>query len=290
MSGMALGLVLVAAFLHATWNYLTKKSQVKLVFIWWFLLISGLLYFPLFLYFWTRTTITSVGWTCIIATSILHALYFGFLGQAYEAGDLSIVYPLARGMGPFLVPFLAVGLIKEQLSLLGIMGIGLIILGIYILHLTSFSKTTFLQPFLQLKDRSSRWAVGTGVTIALYSLVDKIGVGHVYPPVYIYSMFVGAFILLSPYVLVKKRVLLFEEWQKNKHTILAVGFLALFTYLLVLFAMKMSKVSYIAALRETGILFSALYGAFWLRESHVRQKIVGSILIFCGVFSIGLSK
>jgi drug/metabolite transporter (DMT)-like permease len=290
MSGMALGLVLAAAFLHATWNYLTKKSQVKLVFIWWFLLISVLLYFPLFLYFWTRTTITSVGWTCIIATSILHALYFGFLGQAYEEGDLSIVYPLARGMGPFLVPFFAVGLIKEQLSLLGIMGIGLIILGIYILHLTSFSKTTFLQPFIRLKDRSSRWALGTGVTIALYSLVDKIGVGHVYPPVYIYLMFVGAFILLSPYILMKKRLLLFEEWQKNKHTILAVGFLALFTYLLVLFAMQMSKVSYIVALRETGILFSALYGAFWLREGHVRQKIVGAILIFCGVFSIGFSK
>jgi drug/metabolite transporter (DMT)-like permease len=290
MSGMALGLVLAAAFLHATWNYLTKRSQVKLVFIWWFLLISLFLYLPLFLFFWTRTTIGPVGWTCIVATGIVHALYFGFLGQAYEEGDLSVVYPLARGMGPFLVPFFAVGLIKEQLSLPGILGIGLIILGIYILHLTSFSKTTFLQPFLRLKDRSSRWALGTGVTIALYSLIDKIGVGHIYPPGYIYLMFVGAFIFLSPYVLMRKRVLLFKEWQKNKHTILAVGFLTLFTYLLVLFAMQMSQVSYIVALRETGILFSALYGTFWLREGHVKQKIVGAILIFYGVFFIGLSK
>jgi len=290
MSGMALALVLAAAFLHATWNFLTKKSQVKLIFIWWFLLISGLLYFPLFLYFWNQTTITTVGWTCIIATIVLHALYFGFLGMAYEVGDLSVVYPLARGMGPFLVPFFAVGLIKEQLSLLGIIGIGLIILGVYVLHLTSFSRRTFLLPFIAVKSRSSLWALGTGGTIVFYSLVDKIGVSNVYPPVYIYLMFVGAFILLSPYVLVKKRVLLFEEWQKNKYTILAVGFLALFTYLLVLFAMQMSKVSYIVALRESGILFSALYGTFWLRESHFRQKIVGAIMIFLGVSFIGLSK
>jgi drug/metabolite transporter (DMT)-like permease len=287
---MALALVFAAAFLHATWNYLTKRSQVKLVFIWWFLLISGLLYFPLFLYCWNQTTITSAGWICIIATSVFHALYFGFLGMAYEVGDLSVVYPLARGVGPFLVPFLAVGLIKEELSLSGIIGIGLIILGVYVLHLTSFSWKTFLLPFLMLKSRSSLWALGTGGTIVFYSLVDKIGVSNVYPPVYVYLMFVGAFILLSPYVLVKRRALLFEEWQRNKHTILAVGFLSLFTYLLVLFAMQMSKVSYIVALRESGILFSALYGIFWLRESHGNQKIVGAILIFLGVFSIGISK
>jgi len=290
MSGMALGLVLAAAFLHATWNYLTKRSQVKLIFVWWFLLISGILYFPLFLYFWNQTTITSIGWTCIIATSILHAFYFGFLGMAYEVGDLSVVYPLARGMGPFFVPFFAVGLIQEQLSLLGILGIGLIILGVYVLHLTSFSWKTFLLPFHMLKSRSSLWALGTGGTIVFYSLVDKIGVSNVYPPVYIYLMFAGAFILLSPYVLLKKRVFLMEEWQKNKYAILTVGFLALFTYLLVLFAMQMSKVSYIVALRESGILFSALYGTFWLRESHRDQKIVGAILIFLGVFSIGLSR
>jgi drug/metabolite transporter (DMT)-like permease len=210
--------------------------------------------------------------------------------MAYEVGDLSVVYPLARGMGPFFVPFFAVGLIQEQLSLLGILGIGLIVLGVYVLHLTSFSWKTFLLPFHMLKSRSSLWALGTGGTIVFYSLVDKIGVSNVYPPVYIYLMFAGAFILLSPYVLLKKRVFLMEEWQKNKYAILTVGFLALFTYLLVLFAMQMSKVSYIVALRESGILFSALYGTFWLRESHRDQKIVGAILIFLGVFSIGLSR
>ncbi len=290
MSGIALGLVLTAAFLHATWNYLTKRSQVKLVFVWWFLLISGILYFPMFLYFWNQIIITKVGWTCITATSILHAFYFGFLGMAYEVGDLSVVYPLARGMGPFLVPFFAIGLIKEQLSLPGIIGIGLIILGVYVLHLTSFSRKMVLLPFLMLKSRSSLWALGTGGTIVFYSLVDKIGVSNVYPPVYVYLMFVGAFILLSPYVLMKKRGLLFEEWRKNRPAILAVGFLALFTYLLVLFAMQMSQISYIVALRESGILFSALYGTLWLRESHGLHKIIGAVLIFFGVFSIGLSQ
>jgi drug/metabolite transporter (DMT)-like permease len=79
---------------------------------------------------------------------------------------------------------------------------------------------------------------------------------------------------------------------ENVYTLQKIGSpeVALFTYLLVFFALRMSKVSYIGALRESGILFSTLYGTFWLRESHGRQKMVGAILIFVGVFSIGLSK
>jgi len=255
MSGIALVLVLASAFLHATWNYLTKKSEEKVVFIWLFLLASGLFYLPFFLYFFSRTAITSLGWLCITATILLHAFYFWFLSRAYEKGELSLVYPLARGMGPFFVPFLAVGFIGESLSFQGISGIALIILGIYTLHLTSFTRRDFFQPILALRGHSSRWALSTGGTIALYSLVDKIGVSQVNPLVYVYLMFVGAWFLLSPYVLTRRGLLL-QEWRKNRNAILIVGFLSLFTYFLVLFAMQVSKISYIAALRESSIVFS----------------------------------
>jgi len=158
-----------------------------------------------------------------------------------------------------------------------------------VLHLTSFSRKTFLLPFIAMRGNASRWALSTGATIALYSLVDKVGVTNVYPPVYVYLMFTGACILLSPYVMLSKRVSLLEEWQTNRGTILAVGFLSLFTYLLVLFAMQMSKISYVTALRESGIVFSARYGTFWLQEKHGRQKLAGAVLVFLGVFLIGLS-
>ena len=104
MSGLALGLVLVAALLHAGWNFLAKKSRNKMAFIWWFLLIASIGYLPMFIFFWPRFTPTPAGWACIVATGVLHALYFWFMGGAYERGDLSLVYPLSRGSGPLLVP------------------------------------------------------------------------------------------------------------------------------------------------------------------------------------------
>ena len=290
MSGLALGIVLVAAFLHAGWNYLSKKSKRKIVFIWWFLLIAAILYFPMFLYFWPRTNISNTGWIYIAVTGVLHALYFWFMGGAYERGDLSLVYPLSRGSGPLFVPFLAVFLIHEKLSLLGAIGIALIIFGIYVLHLQSFSRQSFFVPFKALGSSASLWALCTGGTIAAYSLVDKVGVSLVYPPVYIYLMLFITFILLSPYVLTKERAKLKEEWHINKGAILAAGFLVVFTYMMVLFAFRMSKVSYVVAVREVSIILSALYGIIWLGEKHAKQKLTGSVFIFLGVILIGLSR
>lgn len=290
MSGLALGIVLVAAFLHAGWNYLSKKSKRKIVFIWWFLLIAAILYFPMFLYFWPRTNISNTGWIYIAVTGVLHALYFWFMGGAYERGDLSLVYPLSRGSGPLFVPFLAVFLIHEKLSLLGAIGIALIIFGIYVLHLQSFSRQSFFVPFKALGSSASLWALCTGGTIAAYSLVDKVGVSLVYPPVYIYLMLFITFILLSPYVLTKERAKLKEEWHINKGAILATGFLVVFTYMMVLFAFRMSKVSYVVAVREVSIILSALYGIIWLGEKHAKQKLTGSVFIFLGVILIGLSR
>jgi drug/metabolite transporter (DMT)-like permease len=290
MHGLALAILLSAAFLHAGWNFLLKKSQRKIVFIWWFLFVALVLYFPMFFYFWIHTTISPLGWKCLAGTGFLHVLYFWFMAGAYERGDLSLVYPLSRGSGPLFVPFLAVVLIHEKLSLLGILGIALIILGIYVIHLHSFSAQSFLEPLRALRGGASLWALCTGGTIAGYSLVDKVGVGAVYPPLYNYLMLACVWLILSPYVLAKEKTWLKKEWLANKGTILVVGFLVLFTYSMVLFAMRMTKVSYVVAVREVSIIFSAYYGIIWLGEQHGRQKLVGAILIASGVILIGLSR
>jgi drug/metabolite transporter (DMT)-like permease len=290
MDGLTLAIVLSAAFLHAGWNFLLKKSQRKIVFIWWFMLVALVLYFPMFLYFWPRTTISPLGWKCLAATSFLHFLYFWFMAGAYERGDLSLVYPLSRGSGPLFVPLLAVVFIHEQLSLIGILGIGLVVFGIYVIHLRSFSRQSFLEPFLATQGGGSLWALCTGGTIAAYSLVDKVGVGLVSPPVYIYLMFVITWILLSAYVLARERTWLREEWHTNRGAILAAGFLVLFTYMMILLALRISKVSYVVSVREVSIVFSAYYGIIWLGEKHGRQKLAGAILITAGVVFIGLSR
>jgi drug/metabolite transporter (DMT)-like permease len=290
MSGLALVVVLVAAFLHASWNFLAKKSKKKIAFIWWFLLIATIGYLPMFLYFWPRHTVSPAGWACIVATGILHALYFWFMGGAYERGDLSLVYPLSRGSGPLFVPILAIIFLQEQLSLPGIFGITLVILGVYFIHLKSFSVVAFIEPFRALRGSASVWALCTGGTIAGYSLVDKVGVGLVYPPIYIYLMFVISLLLLAPYVLAKERAALKLEWLVNKVPVLIDGFLVLFTYLMILFAFRLSKVSYVVAAREVSIVFSAFLGIIWLKEQNAPQKIAGAALIAAGVVLIGLSN
>jgi drug/metabolite transporter (DMT)-like permease len=290
MSGLSLGIVLVAALLHAGWNLLAKKSRSKIAFIWWFVMIALIGYLPMFLYFLPGFEPTPAGWACIIATGILHALYFWFMGGAYERGDLSLVYPLSRGSGPMFVPILAVILLHERLALSGGLGIVLVVLGIYVIHLNAFTMDSFLEPLRAMRGSASLWALCTGGTIAGYSLVDKVGVGLVYPPVYIYLMFVISLLLLSPYMLLKKRTALKIEWQMNRGAILIDGFLVLFTYLMILFAFRLSKVSYVVAAREVSIVFSALLGILWLKEAHAPQKIAGSVLIACGVVLIGFSK
>ena len=290
MSGLSLGIVLVAALLHAGWNLLAKKSRSKIAFIWWFVMIALIGYLPMFLYFLPGFDPTPAGWACIIATGILHALYFWFMGGAYERGDLSLVYPLSRGSGPMFVPILAVILLHERLALSGGLGIFLVVLGIYVIHLNDFTMGSFLEPLRAMRGSASLWALCTGGTIAGYSLVDKVGVGLVYPPAYIYLMFVISLLLLSPYMLLKKRTDLKIEWQMNRGAILIDGFLVLFTYLMILFAFRLSKVSYVVAAREVSIVFSALLGILWLKEAHAPQKIAGSVLIACGVVLIGFSK
>ena len=289
MTKTALGLVLVAAFLHAFWNTLTKKSHNKIVFIWWAILFSNLFYLPMFLYFWSGVNISVVGWICITATGILHALYFFFVGGSYERGDLSLAYPLARGFGPFLVPIFAVIFLHEELSLAGIIGIILVIIGIYAIHLRSFALKAVFEPLTAIRSSASIWALLTGCTIAGYTLVDKVGVKEVHPPIYIYLMFFITLLLLTPYVWIKERPALKPEWQINKGPILLVGLLDLFTYLLILFALQISKVSYVAAAREVSIVFSALFGIIWLGESHRQQRLMASILIALGVVFIGIS-
>ena len=290
MNGTALIIVIASAFLHAGWNFLLKKSDRKIVFIWWFLLLSAIIYIPMFLYFLPEVSIPPEGWLCIVASGLIHGAYFWFMGGAYQRGDLSLVYPLARGSGPLFVPMLAMLLLGEEIAPLGGIGILFIIGGVYCVHLRSFSSSAFLEPFRALRGGASLWALFTGLAIAFYSLVDKVGVGLVYPPVYIYIMMLITWLVITPWVLIRERHGLKSEWRRHKGAIAVVGFLSGFTYLMILFALTMSKVSYVAAVREVSIVLSAYFGIVYLGEKHERQKLLGAVFITLGVIAIGLSR
>lgn len=289
MTALSFTLVIFASLLHASWNFLVKRGEDKQVFLWWALLISVVIYLPPFLYLVPQVAISTEGWHYIAATGLIHALYFFLLGGAYEQGDLSLVYPLARGLGPLLVPILARPFLKEELSWVGVLGILMVAVGIYVLHLKSFSPRKFLEPLRFINEKPSQLAMMIGISIGLYSVIDKKGVSLVHPFVYIYLMFLISGMLLTPYMVTKKRESIREEWRRHRRSIIAVAFVDMFTYLLILVAMTISKVSYVASARSVSIIFGTLLGTLLLGEPYGQKRIVGSSLILMGVAMLGMA-
>ena len=151
-----------------------------------------------------RNPIEQPGWWLVLATIGLHVFYFVLLGRGYAQGDLSLVYPIARGVGPMLVPVLAVIILGERIEPLAITGVVAIVLGIYTISWWGSFRQLIARPLALLKTPGIRYAILTGLTIAIYSLVDKKGVAHVQPFLYMYLMTLGTAVGIAPYVLGKQ--------------------------------------------------------------------------------------
>ncbi|PKB80235.1 MAG: hypothetical protein BZY88_09235 [SAR202 cluster bacterium Io17-Chloro-G9] len=290
MTGLSLSLVLFASLAHSTWNLLLKRSGDKEVFVCCLLATSSLLLAPLGAVLLWLNPIQGAGWWYVLATIILHILYFVLLGRGYTQGDLSLVYPIARGVGPMLVPVLAVVFLDETVALPAILGIAAIVAGIYILAWWGNFRMVLRRPMEFLTDGATRYAILTGVTIAAYALVDKKGVGHVQPFLYMYLMTLGSAVGLFPYILRNRGVgVVRQEWQTNVGPILAAGLLTFLGYGLVLTAFSLSRVSYVAPAREVGIVIGVLMGVFLLKEPFGSGRLLGSGFILGGLVLIALS-
>ncbi len=284
MTSAALLLVLGAALLHAGWNALAKRGGDPVVFLWCVGGLATAIYCPVGLWVLAQRGFAAAAVPFVIATVVLHALYFFTLGRAYRAGDFSLVYPVARGLGVALVPMLALALFDERLSPLGATGVGLVAAGIFSLHWRPGAWTR-----AALLASGTGWAVATGVLIAGYSLVDKAGVARLHPIPYIWLMEVGAVILLTP-VALAKRGAIEREWRDNWRTIALAAVMSPTGYLLVLFAFQLSKTAYVVAAREMSIVLSAIIGSVWLGEGSLGRRLLGSAVVLAGVACVALAR
>jgi drug/metabolite transporter (DMT)-like permease len=290
MTGLSLGLVLLSALAHSTWNLLLKRSGNKEVFVWWLLVTASVILAPLGAVLFWFNPIPPPGWWLALATVVLHTFYFLLLGRGYARGDLSLVYPIARGVGPMLVPVLAVLILGERIELPAIMGIASIVAGIYVVSWWGRFGRLLSQPINFLKNPDTRYAFLTGLTIAVYALVDKQGVEYVHPFLYMYLMTVGSALGLAPYILRKQGpAALVREWQDNALAIVAAGLLTFLAYGLVLTAFSLSRVSYVAPAREVGIVVGVLMGVFILKEPFGKGRLLGSVFIVAGLVLIAVS-
>jgi len=293
MTTLALILILISALGHSSWNYLTKSSRHKVVFLWIMLIASEVIYGVPFWYRLQSHPVPTAGLPYILATCVIHALYFSFLGMAYRRGDLSTVYPVARGTAPALIPFVAMLWPGEFPSALGAAGIALVVMGIQIVSLPGLSRSALSQFWHDLSRGPVGFAFLTGLMTTAYTLVDRGGVQHarIDPLIYVYLQLVITALFLAPWMITSKRKEIRYEWTANKWRAGAVGLLCMGSYGLVLTAMALPvKISYIAAGRECSILFSTLLGILLLREPRGRQKVIGAVVIVLGIGCIAFAK
>jgi drug/metabolite transporter (DMT)-like permease len=285
MTAFALALVLASAVAHATWNLFAKRAGGGIPFLWLALALAIPLYAPIAVavLILTGATIgpTAIGWTFVNAA--LNVAYFVFLQRGYRSGDLSVVYPLARGTGPVLATVGAILIFGERPTALAIAGAISIALGVVVL--TGDPR--------KLRQRGAGAAVGyallTGVTIAAYTLWDKRGVSglQIPPVVYEWGSNVWRVAILTPFVLGRWPEIR-EEWAANRTAAVAVAVLSPLAYMLVLTALAISPVSYVAPAREIGILFGVILGARSLAEADPARRLLAAALMVGGVIALAL--
>ena len=284
MTVFAFGLVLAAAFIHASWNLLAKRAGGGAAFVWLFAALSTVLYAPIavILYLWQRPLIGPVEIFFMAGSALIHIGYFLVLQRGYRVGDLSLVYPLARGTGPTLSTLAAILLFGEKPSGVAMFGAALVAAGVF-----------FLAGGKSPGQGSRLWAVGygllTGLLIASYTLWDKHAVSSLMIPPLLqdYCTNLGRAILLAP-VAIRKWPEVRREWRIHRWESLGVAALCPLSYIMVLTALITTPVSYIAPAREVSILIGAVMGTRLLAEGDARRRLPGAAAIVAGVLALAL--
>jgi drug/metabolite transporter (DMT)-like permease len=286
LSTAAIVLVLLAAFSHAAWNLMAKRLSGfdAVSYLWLAGVGSVVLYAPLALISAVaeRPHFGRLQLGFVAGSSVLHLAYFLLLQRGYRLGDLSLVYPLARGTGPMLSSLAAVVLFGERPGAWGVAGILLVGAGVFALGL----------PDKGLTSATAVWfGLATGLFIALYTLWDKHAVGPlgIPPLVYNWAEILGEAGLLTTVALRRHRHGAIRTlWTSHRLDVVGCALLMPLSYVLVLTALRFSDVSAIAPAREISVLIGVGLGGRLLSEGHLRRRVVAAAAIAGGVIVIAI--
>lgn len=278
MSADILLIVLFAAIMHAVWNAVVKGAADRTIsfgFVAMGHTLPALLIAPFvplpepFL------------WPYLAVSTFVHWGYYYFLNTGYRLGDLSLVYPVARGIAPFLVAIPALIWLDETLPVAAWTGLFCISAGILIIGLGRKGAAPAL-PALAV-------AVLTGSTIALYTLIDGVGVRLTEQALtYITWLFIGEGLAVL-YILLPRMQRL--KAQPNRQLMLAFGggLLSALAYALALYAKTKAPLGLVSALRETSVIFAAMIGVFWFGEGPVRTRLCAAAVVVTGIILLALA-
>ena len=292
MSTLAFSLVVLAGLIHACWNIAAKKAGGDARFSFFSSVWMALIWAPVGL--WAGWSVVPrwgwVEWGFIGASAVLHVVYFIVLLRGYRKADLTVVYPLARGSGPLLSSMVAIMLLGEQISALGVAGIAGVVVGVFLIAGGPGLWRAAHDPHRQKRVRKGMvYGLLTGVFIASYTVADGYAVKVLLmSPILLDYM--GNFVrmaLLLPVVL-RDRPTARAMWLQQRKYALIVGAISPVSYVLVLYAMQTAPLSHVAPAREVSMLFAALIGGHLLGEGDRAVRLVGAVCIAVGVACLGL--
>lgn len=281
MPPLALGMLIAAAIMHASWNLLVKQAQERLIFTWWSLVVGALCFLPLLAF---SPTLPSRALPYVIASALAETAYFFALTRAYRIGDFSLVYPLARGAAPAFLALWAALFLGERPSAFGLLGLAILIGGLIVVGSGAWWQR---QRAVTVSGGAIIAALTVALCISTYSAIDGAAVQFASPISYTVAVLGLNALFATPLILGRfPRAAVWAEWRRNWPRIFAVGILNLSTYMLVLTAFSRSRVGYAGAIRELSVVVAALIGWRWLGESFGAHRTLGSILIFTGIVVI----
>ena len=267
-------LVLCSALLHATWNAVVKSDSDRLVSMGLVMLagaVMGLAVVPFV------PLPDPAAWKWLLLSIAIHNFYYFFLLSAYAHGDLSHVYPIARGSGPLLVAIFSGVLVGEHLTGGESVGVLLVSFGIASLALAKgLPRGEEWRPTL--------YALATGVTIAAYTVTDGLGVraaGHSLSYIAWLNLLEGPWVMLFAIWVRGPKIVdhLRQYWWRG----VGGGVVATVGYGLAIWALSVGGMAHVAALRETSVLFGALIGTIILRESFGIRRLIAAVLVVAGL-------
>lgn len=285
MTNLAILLVLSSAFTHALWNFLAKRAIGGIAFIWLFGLLEVIFYLPVFLFFIYHENIvlSRIDLIMIVGSTLIHIVYFVTLIRGYQVADLSIVYPFSRGIGPLLSTIAAIIILGERPTPIAFFGTLLIVVGI--IGLTGdprkFRKDNLLKGLF--------YASITGLSIAVYTIWDTYAVStvEISPLVFQWGVTSVRLLILTPFILTRWGQVK-VVWTQDKWKAGGVAILSSLSYILMLFALSDSLVSYVAPLRSISILMGVMMGAYLLKEGNVQKRLGATSIMVLGAIALGV--
>ena len=290
MTLASLLLVVLASFIHATWNLLAKRAaHAGAAFVFAYNVVACIAYAPWVIYLLIEGGIawTAMGAAFIVLSSLIHLAYSLCLQRGYQVADLSVVYPVARGTGPMLSSISAFVLLGEVPTGTGVAGLLLVVAGILLIS-TQGKIAAFTRPGGQA---GLRWGTVTGGFIAGYTVVDAVAVKSlgIAPVVLEWVSNLLRFLMLLPVVLARPRQAM-AAMRGHWWTAVGVGLLAPASYILVLAALSEgAPLSLVAPLREMSMMVGALMGMVILRESVGPWRLAGCAVLIAGVILLSAS-